>query len=146
MIYIVDIDGTIADVSHRLSFLKTEPKDWSGFFVAAVDDKPIWEVITVVRALHSAGNTIVIMTGRSESSRALTRLWLSKYRVPFHTLLMRTEGDHREDYVIKAELLKAYRERSPEDDIGGAFEDRQQNVDMFREKGIRVFHVAKGDY
>ncbi len=145
MIYIVDIDGTIADISHRLSFLKTKPKDWSGFFAAAVDDKPIWEVITVVRALHQAGNTIVVMTGRSESSRALTVRWLSKYRVPFHKILMRTEGDHREDYVIKEELLQDPIFLTGTQDVS-VFEDRQQCVDMFREKGIRVFQVAKGNY
>ena len=57
---------------------------------------------------------------------------------------MRTEGDHREDFVIKAELLGDSFFLGGK--LGGAFEDRQQNVDMFRERGIKVFQVAKGDF
>ena len=143
MIYIFDIDGTLSDASHRQHLLE-EPKDWTGFFVAAVDDQPIWEVITVLRALAKSGDTIVLMTGRPESSRNLTATWLRKYRVPFHNLLMRAEGDHREDYVVKAELLGDPVFLGGK--IGGAFEDRQQVVDMFREKGIKTFQVAKGDF
>jgi hypothetical protein len=143
MIYIFDIDGTLSDASHRLHFIQKEPKDWTGFFSAAVDDQPIWEVITVARALHAA-HEIVLVTGRSESIRALTRQWLIKYRVPFSLLLMRKEGDHREDYVVKAELLEDSMFLGGK--IGGAFEDRQQVVDMYREKGIKTFQVAKGDF
>lgn len=144
MIYIFDIDGTLSSCAHRLHFIQTEPKDWPAFFAAAVDDEPIWEVITVARGLYAAGHSIELMTGRPESSRALTVAWMKKYRVPFSTLLMRAEGDHREDFVIKAELLG-----NPVflgGKLGGVFEDRQQNVDMFREKGIKVFQVAKGAY
>jgi FMN phosphatase YigB (HAD superfamily) len=32
MIYIFDIDGTLADISHRLHFIQQEPKDWRGFY------------------------------------------------------------------------------------------------------------------
>ena len=145
MIYIFDIDGTLSDTSHRLHFIEKEPKDWAGFFAAAENDEPIWEVITVARSLSVAGHTIVMMTGRSESSRALTMKWLGKYRVPFNKLLMRTEGDHREDFVVKAELLGDPVFAGGLQSVG-VFEDRQQNVDMFREKGIKVFQVAKGDF
>ena len=29
---ICDIDGTLADVQHRLHHLEGDPKDWDGFF------------------------------------------------------------------------------------------------------------------
>jgi hypothetical protein len=144
MIYIFDIDGTLSSCSHRLHLIQKEPKDWPAFFAAATADVPIWEIITVARALSAAAHEVVLMTGRPESSRALTVAWMGKYRVPFSRLLMRKEGDHREDFVIKAELLE-----SPVflgGKLGGVFEDRQQNVDMFREKGLKVFQVDKGAY
>ena len=40
MFIIVDIDGTIADCSHRLHYIKGEKKDWNSFFKAAGKDKP----------------------------------------------------------------------------------------------------------
>ena len=147
MIYIFDIDGTIADITHRLHFILEEPKDWDAFFMAAADDQPIWEVITVARALKAAGHTLIMLSGRSEISRSITVAWLLKYRVPCHHLYMRTKDDHREDNIVKSELLDKVVEAQHElANIGGVFEDRQQVVDMFRARGLRVFQVAKGDF
>ena len=145
MIYIFDIDGTLADNSHRLHFIQGEVKDWEGFHTAQGDDMPIWEVITVARALAKAGHGIVYSTGRMEKGRAVTQAWLNKYRVPHGPIFMRKDGDHREDYVVKEELLGYIKGVYPLA-IGGAFEDRQQMANMYRAKGIRVFQVAKGDY
>ena len=109
------------------------------------DDTPIWEVITVARALGKAGHRVVYSTGRMEKGKDVTEKWLLKHRVPTGPVYMRKDGDHREDYVVKAELLDTIRGTYPEE-IGGAFEDRQQMADMYRARGIRVFQVAKGDY
>ena len=59
---------------------------------------------------------------------------------------MRSDSDHREDFEVKAELLDKIKLDYPDAVIGGAFEDRQQMVDMYRARGIRAFQVAKGDY
>ena len=154
MIYIFDIDGTIADLTHRLHFIQkldgTMP-DWTSFFMAAEEDNPIWEVITVARALHNAGQRIIMVTGRSEISRDLTEAWLDKHRVPCDGLYMRAKDDHREDNIVKSELLDkvtkdGFGRPSSWAKIGGAFEDRQMVVDMLRARGLRVFQVAKGDF
>lgn len=163
MLFIVDIDGTIADITHRLHYLDTlkpnggaylpateSAEVWKAFHAASVDDKPIWEVITVVRALHAAGQSIVYSTGRSDDNRAITQDWLRKWRLPSgRGLYMRKYGDHREDNVIKSDLLDQIIDDWVDPDvmpIGGIFEDRQQVVDMYRARGIKVFQVAKGDY
>lgn len=51
MIYIFDIDGTLADLSHRLHFIQKKPADWDGFFAACSDDAPIPEVIELIQRL-----------------------------------------------------------------------------------------------
>ena len=145
MIYIFDIDGTIADLTHRLPFILQEPKAWDAFFMAASEDKPIFEVISVARALLSL-HKILMVTGRSEISREITEAWLKKYRVPCDKLYMRTKDDHREDNIVKSDLLDRVLQDNPDAKIGGAFEDRQMVVDMYRERGLRVFQVAKGDF
>lgn len=43
--YIFDIDGTIADCSHRLHFITGEHKNWDAFYDACLDDAPINDVI-----------------------------------------------------------------------------------------------------
>lgn len=61
--------------------------------------------------------------------------------------ILRKAGDHREDSVVKAELL-SYIEKDWVEDlpIAGVFEDRQQVVDMYRSKGLRVYQVAPGNF
>jgi hypothetical protein len=66
---------------------------------------------------------------------------------------MRAEGDHREDNIVKSELLDKLlkyegfpNEFPPSVKISGVFEDRQQVVDMYRARGLRVFQVAKGNF
>jgi hypothetical protein len=149
MIYIVDIDGTLFDISHRLHFINGEHKDWTSFYKACVDDKPIFEVISVIRALSSAGHTIVYSTGRPTSIYAETVATLSKYRLPqVQRMYMRPDGDHREDFVVKSELLdniiQAYGQGLA--GYGGAFEDRQQVVRLYRDRGLKVFQVADGNF
>ena len=144
MIYIFDIDGTLADISHRLHHIQKTPKDWTAFFADCGDDCPIPEIIAVACALKKAGHTIVYNTGRSEAIRDLTEEWLEDFGLPCGQVFMRPEGDHREDNIVKAELLAAIVESVGE--ISGVFEDRQQVVDMYRAKGLRVFQVAPGNF
>lgn len=148
MIFIFDLDGTLCDNTHRLKFIQGEVKDWEGFHSLQGDDKPIWEVITVARSLAKAGHIIVYSTGRMEKGRDITKAWMQKYKVPIGPLYMRKDGDHREDFVVKEELLdlimNAY--GGGPQGYGGAFEDRKQVTDMYRAKGLRVFQVAEGNY
>ena len=59
---------------------------------------------------------------------------------------MRPDGDHREDAIVKSELLDMINADYANEKLGGIFEDRQQVVDMYRKRGLRVFQVAKGAY
>ena len=147
MLYLFDIDGTLADASHRLPLI-TQPKpDWDAFYIAADKDTPIWETITIARALDKSMHRIIMVSGRSEIIREATVVWLRKYRVPFECVYMRGVNDHREDTVVKSEILDWLIAANPKGEkIGGVFEDRQQCVDMYRARGLRVFQVAEGNF
>jgi hypothetical protein len=145
MIYIFDIDGTLADISHRLHFIQKEPKDWHGFFADCQGDSVIREVAQVAEALRGAGFMIVLITGRSDEIRLKTSAWLRDQQISWNVMYMRKEGDHREDSVVKAELLDEVMEKH-HGPILGVFEDRKQVVAMYRSKGLRVFQVAEGDF
>jgi len=121
--YIVDIDGTLADLSHRLHHIQKEPKDWDAFFDGCEEDEPIQNVIDVVRQLGTTqGNRIVYLTGRPERVRGKTICWLSKNGLPERNLVMRKNGDHRPDTIAKRELLEKLQSEGHE--IVGVFEDR----------------------
>ena len=146
MLFLWDIDSTLANINHHLHHIQKTPADWDTFNMEAGKDTPIWETITVARALAAAGHINIMVTGRTENIREATVAFLRKYRVPFECVYMRGDTDHREDMVIKSQMLDKIISSHPGVDIGGVFEDRQQCVDMFRARGIRVFQVAKGDF
>lgn len=141
--YVFDIDGTIADLSHRLHHIEKEPKDWDGFFAGVHKDAPISHIIDLARALASAAHVIYV-SGRSDQCRHQTAQWLDLHKLPVGHLYMRKAGDHRPDNQIKLDLLKELRSDGFEPIM--AFDDRNQVVDMWRTAGIPCAQVAAGDF
>jgi len=88
-IIICDIDGTIANLQHRLHFIKNadgskkkyKDTDWDSFHKACVDDTPINWVIEVLANINDAGTEreIYFFSGRNESVRQETLDWLWKH-------------------------------------------------------------------
>lgn len=140
--FFFDLDGTLADLSHRLHFIEGEEKDYKSFFAACSDDKPIWPIIELCHALQN--EHIIILSGRSDECRNQTKLWLNKYVPYYDALYMRKEGDHRLDVVVKKELM--------DQAIADGWvpilivEDRQQVVDMWRSLGYTCLQCTSGDY
>lgn len=147
---IFDIDGTLADISHRLRLKPghhlnggRDNPDWKDFMDACVHDKPIGAVIDTANALASAANDIALVTGRMEPWRDETEEWLYEQGVHWDDLFMRPTGDHRPDYVVKEELFKRHLADRP---ILAVFDDRTRVVKMWRGLGLPCFQVAPGNY
>ena len=101
---VVDIDGVLADVGHRLHFLDRRPKDWKGFFAAARVDPGHAEGLALVHDLRD-DHDIVLLTGRPEHCRADTEAWLAEHEVAHELLVMRPAGNHRPAAEVKVGLL-----------------------------------------
>jgi phosphoglycolate phosphatase-like HAD superfamily hydrolase len=156
-IFIFDLDGTLADCSHRLHFIQGERKDWRAFFAACVDDKPIEPAIRTLQALRNGGADIWIWTGRSDEVRYETEQWLEKhgcFRSPRlwpprgEHLRMRRQGDHRGDDTLKREWLSEAEQFAKQEYVRltAVFEDRDRVVQMWRAAGLPCFQVADGAY
>ena len=147
---IVDVDGTIADIGHRLHYIEgLKKKDWDSFLSNCPDDKPKLDVIEVVNriaGLPSADSRLKInvFTGRSESVREQTRTWLEKYFGEFDSLYMRANGDYRPDHIVKREMLIDAKLNI--DNVLVIVDDRKSVVEMWRSLGFLCFQVAKGDF
>lgn len=144
--FVFDIDGTIADASHRRHFLEQKPKDWKGFFAACSDDAPIVPMRMIIQALvkvHGPWN-LVYASGRPEDLRTVTRSWLLRHDFPDLRLFMRGFGDFRDDTIVKRELLDRMRAEGYEPFF--AFDDRSRVVKMWRDAGILCAQVAEGDF
>lgn len=144
-LYIFDLDGTLANLDHRLPLVKREVPDWPGFFRACVDDEPIDEMIALLRSLHLQGAEIWIVSGRSDEVQEQTEDWLRRHEVPFDALVMRHEGDYRPDHEIKQEMYDRMLIEDLER-VALVFDDRSRVVDMWRANGLRCLQVAPGDF
>ena len=145
--YLFDIDGTVADLSHRLHHIQGEKKDWSSFFADCPGDAPIPHIIGLVNALRITDYLILFVSGRSDQVRDKTLAWLRSHVHPAVVdidIYMRREGDHRPDNLVKAELLDRILKDGYEPIM--AFDDRDQVVKMWRERGIPCAQVAEGAF
>lgn len=150
-VYVFDIDGTLADCTHRLHYIvrepgDTRPKDWDAFFAGCVKDEPIEHLLGVALTLFHGAKKIAFVTGRPNSCRQKTESWLGYHfmtteRLP---LYMRTDGDRRDDSIVKSELM----DRLIADGYTPimVFEDRKRVVDMWRARGIPCAQVAEGEF
>jgi phosphoglycolate phosphatase-like HAD superfamily hydrolase len=139
-----DLDGTLADVQHRLHLILRDEPDWTAFFLACGDDAPIAPTITVLRTLHEAGFEVVLASGRGEVAREATVDWLARHDVPWDRLLLRRSGDRRHDDEVKAEMVHEHG-LDPADTLV-VLEDRASVVQVWRRLGFHVFQVADGDF
>jgi hypothetical protein len=103
---VVDIDGVVADVRHRLHFLQTRPKNWEQFFAAARTDPPHPEGLELVVRL-AEDHEIVFVSGRPERLRQDTMEWLATHGLGTHRLLMRADDDRRPAAQVKREIVSA---------------------------------------
>lgn len=101
---IVDIDGVVADVRHRLHHIRRSPKDWEAFFAEAVHDPPHAEGLAAVEQLVP-DHEVVFLTGRPRRLERATRGWLERHGLGGHRLVMRPNGDRRPAAQVKVDLL-----------------------------------------
>lgn len=137
---IVDIDGVIANNSHRLYFLSKsnhpEGTDWDNYHIAGAYDPPIKDIVLLINFLAKLVNVCYI-TGRTEVAAQITQNWLEKYishRFGM-TLITRAENDHESGAEYKRRVYSEYFIRG-ERRVWLVFEDGMQSVRMWRDLGL----------
>jgi len=132
-VFIFDIDGTIALTGDRNIF------DFKKVGLDTVNE----DVRRVYTRLKQMWN-IILVTGRPESCRAETEEWLTKNYIPFNGLIMRKDGDKRDDYIFKQEVYNTIlKDRY---NVLGVFDDRDSAVKAWRDLGLTCFQVAYGNF
>ncbi|MEV6242666.1 hypothetical protein [Lentzea sp. NPDC051838] len=135
----LDIDGTVADVRHRLHLLDTDsPTKWADFFDAAGDDPVLPDGVELARKL-AVDHDVVWLTGRPVRLAELTRRWLADQGLPPGELLMQPQGDKRPARVVKLErVLELQQHRT----VVLIVDDDPRVVSQLREAGLPVHHAT----
>jgi hypothetical protein len=102
---VIDLDGVVADVRHRLHHVTGRRRDWDAFFDGIDDDDVLPEGRAIADRL-AADHEIVYLTGRPERTRSKTEDWLVRHRLPRAEVIMRPEGDRRPARLLKPRLLR----------------------------------------
>lgn len=142
-VYIFDLDWTLANLEHRLHYIKTpwQPKDWQGFFSEVSKDTVIENVARIWHSLSSPTICKVILSGRSNQCAFQTEEWLSKNWFKYDFILMRDSWDERDDTDVKRDM---YNMCLKWNDILWVFDDRRRILDMRQEEGVFTFDVSQG--
>jgi hypothetical protein len=126
MVILCDLDGTVADNSHRQGFLQAGKKDWDSFYNPDLiwADEPIEKALEVLpKLIIKTMPNFFFLTGRPERTRQVTDAWIEKHvgvktRMPGPVqpapisdahrpqLVMRKDGDHRAANVYKEDLCR----------------------------------------
>jgi hypothetical protein len=139
---IIDIDNTLSIANDRFK-LAEKPNgkiDWD--FVHAsenmIKDKPNLPMIELAKNYKQIGFEVIILTGRPESTRKVTKEWLQKYNIPYNKLYMRSW----EDNFLKApDFKRKIYETEIKEDVFCAYDDDQRVIDVWVELGITSFKV-----
>lgn len=137
---IFDLDGTLADITHRLHFIENGNKNWGAFYEACPADGPKHDIIELALMCDDAGHRIIISSGRSENVRSQTIEWLAAHGVKYAELHMRPDNCYVPDQALK----KAWLEQGvfgPVGDILFVVEDRDRMVQMWRSSGLTCLQV-----
>lgn len=142
---IVDVDGTLCDVSSVRHHIAQRPKNFDAFHAGSANCPPISQTLGFTEKHHAAGRMVVVVTARMYRWEGLTRTWLNKHlTVPFVGPFMRGDNDFRPDVEVKRDIHAilvgdhGYR-------IVAAIDDNPAIVALWNELGIPTTVVPGWD-
>jgi hypothetical protein len=155
-VYIFDLDSTLANIDHRLPILSDASLPvadrWSMFYQQCDHDTPIRATLQTLHFLLYIGCNVWVWTGRSAEVETQTREWLQRHCSFFEAccetgemeLRMRAADDYRPGHELKESWLNSL-SREDRARIAAVYDDRPDEVAMYRRHGVQCFQVAEGD-
>lgn len=145
---IFDVDGTLADVSPYLHYIRNvnnDPnfkKDFDKFHAESINALPNYEVVEMLNHAFFDQKHVIIVTSRRETWRGVTSYWLAKNDIGHHALYMRKDGDFRPDYEVKSEILGRIKKHW---NVTHAVDDNPAVLRLWFEHGIPTTKIGDWD-
>jgi len=152
IVFVVDIDGTVADTMGRIRDLEQRTgsalmtgwgdKETNEFLEPSImmRDPIINGANRLLDIISSFGATLAFFTGRSERSREQTKQWLtSKLSIPTETpLFMRPDDDYRPTHVCKTDMIERQLLPAYPDSKFIFLEDDAESLKSFSKYGLAL--------
>jgi phosphoglycolate phosphatase-like HAD superfamily hydrolase len=137
-VIVFDLDGTIANLDHRLHHVRSDKPNWNEFYRQADNDSSHGWAVELMRSLSEL-YTVIIVSARPETYRRETEEWLKKHGVEYSRMFMvRSDRNYSGDAELKRNWLK----RFGKEKILFVVDDRQRVVDMWRSEGLVCLQCA----
>lgn len=135
----IDLDGTLANIDHRLHFVTGEKKNYDAFY-GAVSGDTVNDWCRLTMALfEKQGFKVIIVSARRQNTEETTRYWLAENNVKYSRLeLLRPDGDSTPDQELKRAWLKSYGAER----VIFVVDDREKVCRMWREEGLTVLRCS----
>ena len=136
---VVDLDGTLANIDHRLHFVQRESRDYDAFYAALEHDTVNQWCVALMEALYFSGYPIILVSARRKSVEDATRKWLDTNGIDCDSLvLLRADGDHSPAAELKMKWLAEYGAKN----VLFVIDDNQKVVDAWRAAGVVCLQCA----
>lgn len=142
---IVDLDGTLCDITHRRQWVIEKPKNWKMFFAGIAEDKVNRAVASIIERYNCSYDTdVILVSGRGEEHREETGKWLRKHKIVYNLLLMRPYNNREDDDIIKESIYRTYIE--PYFNVLFCIDDRVRIIRMWRKLGLTCFAIQEEEF
>lgn len=141
---LIDLDGTLCDVDHRVHHVRGKPKNWKAFNELMVHDEINHWCFELIAAMSARGYKIIFVTGRGEPWRTPTEQWLLKHQVMYEHLFMRGVLDYREDSDVKEDIY--HQKIAHHYQVLFVVDDRMSVVERWRKLDLVCLQCAPGDF
>jgi len=140
-IVVIDLDGTLCNVDHRLHYVRSKKKNFTKFYAEVGNDTPNDWCLYMLSSLFHYRMIIVLVSARPKELTVETRNWLAKWNIPFHSLYLIRPSytDSTPDVELKQAWLDKFVDK---DRISFTVDDRQRVVDMWRKNGLTCLHCS----
>lgn len=145
--YIIDLDGTLYDNSHRQHLIPADRNNiagWVEFNCACADDVLREDMSDLVRSVLLSGREVIFLTGRGEvaGEQTMQRLLKDFNFIEQPTLIMRPMDCHTSAAEFKRDAVKRIRDSKRWADYQLiALEDDPSIVEVMRGMGVTVLHI-----
>lgn len=153
MLVIFDLDGTLADVRHRLHYIKPDPavdpvtgkkvkRRFDLFHSSCIHDGVIEPVAYFYRKFVADPDvTVIALSGRATSAYDKTVDWFRNNNLSLPDEILLKTGDQYMPDVVQKRLQADRLEEKYGRVIDMVFEDRDRVVQMWKDRGTFVFNV-----
>ncbi len=140
---IFDIDGVIADATHRNHHITKPNNNWDEFFQDCENDTQLTHNTHLLQLL-AKHNNITLLTSRPKAVKKQTTNWLTKNNIPWNTLIMRSARNDIPSANYKKLAIQQLIEQNTTIEI--VFDDDPKNIAEIKKLGINAIYIHSGYY